>query len=273
MSVLKGKKFLLEGHRGVQSLYPENTLASFQAAIDLGVDFVELDLLASLDGEIVIHHDYEVDGRLIHAMTKEEIKQVHCGGVNREFPLQQPVPDAKIPLLKELFEMVRESNLPHAKKICFNLEIKSDPKHPEYTLRVDLLAQKIVQIVRDFGLESRVYYSSFNPEVLSLIKTIDSKAVIALLYLAIMPLLFLKGEKDSWLISLLETCSKIGAQIISPNETILNGEVIQIFKEARLLVIPWTVNEVSRYNELVGIGVDGIITDYPQRFLTYTGTT
>jgi glycerophosphoryl diester phosphodiesterase len=268
MQILKGRKFIIEGHRGVQSLYPENTLASFQGAIDLGVDFVELDLLATSDGEIVIHHDYDVDGCLIHSMTLAQVKQIDCGSVDREFPLQQSVLGARIPLLNELFEMVQSASHPHAKNICFNLEIKSHPDHPEYTLSIDQLTQKIVQIVRFFGLESRVYYSSFNPEVISWIKKVEPGAVCALLYFALIPLLYLKGEGNSWLESLLESCFKLGVQIISPNESLLSGDLIQVFKEAQLLVIPWTVNEKSRYNELVALGVDGIITDYPQIFLT-----
>lgn len=271
MSVLTGKKFILEGHRGVQSLFPENTLASFQAAIDLGLDFVELDLLASSDGKIVIHHDFDVEGRPIHEMTWDEIKQINCGGINPNFPLQKPAYHAQVPLLEEFFELVQNSSHPHAKKICFNLEIKSDSDHPEYTLPLDELTQKIVQIVRRFGFSSRVYYSAFNPEVISLVKKIDSNAICALLYFAVIPLLYLKGEGKSWFASLLELCLNLGVQIISPNETLLTAEIVQVLKEAQLLVIPWTVNERSRYNELVEFGVDGIITDYPQRFLGKSG--
>ncbi len=260
------KKFIIEGHRGVQSLYPENTLPSFQAAIELGVDFIELDLLASLDGEIVIHHDYKIDGRLVHSLPLEDLKKVDCGSFhNREFPLQTLCPGAKIPLLKELFDMVKTSSHPQGKKICFNLEIKSDPIHPEYTLTIDNLAEKIMGIVKEYGLEERVYYSAFNPEVLMAIKKKDPKSRVALIYFAIIPPLSLKEE--GWIASLLDTCAKVDAQIVSPHESLLNSEVVAILKKSQLQVIPWTVNDSSRVEELREIGADGIITDYPQNFI------
>lgn len=265
-----GKKFIVEGHRGVQSLHPENTMPSFEAAIALNVDFIECDLLASSDGEIVIHHDYKVEGRPIHAMSLSEIKQIDCGSFhNREFPLQTLCPNAKIPLLKELFEMVKTSTHPHAKKICFNLEIKNDPAHPEYTLGVQELAKKIVSIVKEYGFASRVYYSAFDPEVLLAIKKEDPEAILALLYFAIIPPLSLKGGE--WLSSLLDTAARIGAHILSPHESLLNSEVVSLLKKRQLEVIPWTVNDPARVEELREMGVDGIITDYPQKF-GVTGT-
>ena len=237
MSILFDKKFLIEGHRGVQSLYPGNTLPSFQAAIDLHVDCIELDLLAIEGGEIVIHHDYKVSERLIHSFTLPELKR------------------AKIPLLKELFEMVQKSK----SKICFNLEIKSDPKHPEYTLPLDVLSGKIVGFVREYGFVSRVYYSSFHPEALFAIKRADPGAVVALLYH--------NGAGKQWLKPVLDVCAQVSAQIVSPCESLLNAEIMHAFKQAKLRVIPWVVNDFPRFEELVAMGVDGIITDYPQDFL------
>lgn len=254
------RDFIIEGHRGAQSLYPENTLDSFRAALELGVDFVELDLLATSDGEIAIHHDYEVGGKLIHSLTRLELKKIDCGStVNSDFPMQKPSPNAQIPLLSELFEMVQKSSHPNAKQIRFNLEIKSDPLHPEYTLPLHIMAKKILEIVKIYQFETRVYYSSFNPEALFYIRKEDPTAVIALLYSS--------GAGVDWLPKILEICAKLKASIFSPQESLLTPEIVSTCRDAKLWVIPWTINDVRRGSELMGWGVNGIITDYPQRFL------
>lgn len=258
---MKNKDFIIEGHRGVQSLWPENTLDSFRAAMDLGVDFVELDLLATSEGEIVIHHDYEVEGRLIRSLPLSEVKKVDCGSViNPNFPLQQPSPHAQIPLLRELFEMIQTSHHSSAKQLHFNLEIKSDLSHPEYTLPLPVLADKIWEIVQLFHMEDRVYFSSFNPEALFHIKKKDPRVVVAFLYA--------KGGGEDFLSKVLEVCMKLQAKIFSPLESLVTSEVVNACKEKKLLVIPWTVNDWGRYRELREMGVDGIITDYPQSFLS-----
>ncbi|HSX12827.1 MAG TPA: glycerophosphodiester phosphodiesterase family protein [Chlamydiales bacterium] len=245
-------KFILEGHRGVQSLSPENSLASFQKAMDLGVQWVELDLLATKDGRIVIHHDFEIDGRMIYSLSIEEIKQFDVGTrTDPEFPEQQPALNAKIPELAELFEM--------GKNLFFNLEIKSHPNHPEYTPPLDFFAKKIVEVVRRYGVQNRVYYSSFDPAALLAIRNIEPRASIALLYA--------KGLGDDWLMPLAKGCMDLKAQIVSPLHTLVNESVIEVFHRHGIKVIPWTVNEKDRFKELVEMGVDGMISDYPQRFL------
>jgi glycerophosphoryl diester phosphodiesterase len=245
-------EFILEGHRGVQSLCPENTLASFQKAIDLGVKWVELDLLSTSDGRIVIHHDFEINRRLVYSMSIEEVKKVDVGAkTNPDFPEQKPLIGAKIPELSELFDM--------GDQLFFNLEIKSHPHHPEYTPPLDLLAKKILEIVHRYGFQDRVYYSSFNPAALLAIRKIEPKATIALLYA--------KGLGENWLMPLAIGCTELKAQIVSPLHTLVNDSVMEVFKKHGIRVIPWTVNEKQRYEELVKLGVSGIISDYPQYFL------
>lgn len=250
--------FVIEGHRGVQSLYPENTLASFQAAIDLGLEFVELDLHFTKDEEIVIRHDFEIKDRLISSMTLSQVKEIDVGNTNPQFPLQKPVPGARIPNLSELFEMVTKSNHPNAKKLKFNLEIKSDPRDPKYIPPYEILSQKIVQTVAKYKLENRVYYSSFDPSALQAIKKIEKSSTLALIYI--------QGLGDDWVDPLIKICQGLGAQIVSPHKNLLNKKVMSAFKKVGLNVIPWTVNDLSDYEELVSIGVDGIISDYPQLF-------
>lgn len=255
-----GNGFIISGHRGCQSLYPENTLDSFRAAIELNIPFVELDLLASLDGKIVIHHDFLIQNRPVHSYPLQELKKFDCGKVNPAFPLQKPSPLAQMPLLSELFDMVKKSTHPNAKKICFNLEIKSDPKHPEYTMPLEHFISGIMDVVKRCGFASRVYYSSFDPAALVEIAKQDPQAILALLYTT--------REKIDWIHPVLKRCLDLKARILSPHESLLNPEVMREIKKIKLLVIPWTVNDPNRFKELVAMGVDGVISDYPQKLLT-----
>ncbi len=245
--------FILEGHRGVQSLRPENTLASFQKAIDLGIKWVELDLLATKDGHVVIHHDFDIDGQLVYSLTLEKLRRFDVGSkTNPHFPEQQSVPSS-IPTLEELFCI--------GNGLHFNLEIKSHLNHPEYTPPLDFFAKKIVDVVRQYGVENRVYYSSFNAAALLAIRTIEPTAIIAVVYA--------KGFGDEWLMPLTKICMDLKAQIVSPLHTLVNASAIEVFQRRGIKVIPWTVNDLTRYEELVKLGVDGIISDYPQRFYQY----
>ncbi|HSW72855.1 MAG TPA: glycerophosphodiester phosphodiesterase family protein, partial [Chlamydiales bacterium] len=113
-----GHSVEVQGHRGSRGTFPENTLPAFANAISNGVDALELDILASKEGELVIYHDYFVnpqlsiyldgkqvpDNLLLCQLPLAEIKKIDCGRKsNPNFPQQHPIPGTKIPTLKELF--------------------------------------------------------------------------------------------------------------------------------------------------------------------------
>jgi glycerophosphoryl diester phosphodiesterase len=258
----------VQGHRGTRGLRPENTLPSFMAAIEAGVDALELDLLVTQEGELVIHHDYYINDKLcthldgsaiqspaplIHSLSLSQIKQFDCGRkINPRFPKQQSIPGTQIPTLKELFAALLASSHPNAKKVRLNLEMKRDPLRPELTAEPAFFAKELLKLVSDCGFKNRVYYSSFDPRMLAEVKKLDPKATIAFL-------------KEDDLEGFVETAKKLKADIVSPDHELLkNSEEIKALKELGFRVVVWTVNDVDRCNELIQMGVDGIITDYPQ---------
>jgi len=250
--------FEVHGHRGCRGVRPENTLAAFETEAEAGVAVLELDLHVTSDGAVVIYHDYFINGKLIKELPLSTIKKVDCGSkFDPEFPHQVLAP-AQIPTLLELFDLVRD------KKVRLNLEIKHDPTNPTFTQKPKELAHKIVNLVRERGYGNRVYYSSFSPEVLKEIRKQDSKARI----------IFIFGEESLFVARvlapqnpmklMLDLASSFQAEAVAPDHLILDDATFSLFKKAGFRIIPWTVNDKDRALALIKMGVDGLISDYPQ---------
>ncbi len=268
----------IQGHRGSRGTLPENTLPGFEAAIAAGVNRLELDLHISADGEVIIHHNFFTrsdlstykDGTalngdsLISNWTLEELKKLDCGAkINPEFPLQKAIPGTEIPTLQELFDGIQSSPHPNAKHVCLNLELKRDPRSPHYSAPPDEFASKVLNLVKENGFSKRVCYSSFDPEILSHLRKQDPEATIGFIY----------GAKTIQILSLeqlLKRISSISVQILSPDHDLLkNRDDVQSLKQMGFRIIPWTVNDPERWEELIQMGVDGLITDYPQQLIDF----
>lgn len=278
----------IQGHRGTRALRPENTLPAFAAAIEAGADVLELDVLTTLDGELIIYHDYHInkelctyrDGRaisdppLVRSLTLAEIKQFDCGTkTNPKFPKQLSIPGTQIPTLQELFDLIRTSSHPQAKKVRLNLEIKRNSQFPELTIAPDEFAKKIISLVKKNDFSSRVYYSSFDPNVLSEVRRLDPNARIGFIFDAQSFAFVQKLDPQAKISSLIEFAASLKAEIISPDHRLLKDPAeIQAMKKRGFRVIPWTVNDPQRWAELIKMGVSGIITDDPLALVQFLET-
>lgn len=266
--IVQGRNIEVQGHRGTRGLCPENTLPSFAEAIKAGADALELDLLMTNDGKIVIYHDYFLDpdlltfldGKpllsnelLIHSLSLSKVKEIDCGRkVNPLFPKQKMMPGTSIPTLEELFEMITASHDPHAKTVRLNLEIKRNPFHPEYSADPKMMAKEVIALVKKYGFEDRVYYSSFDPESLKQVRAHEPQAKIAFL-------------KESNLQFMIEVARMVRAETVSPEHILIkDADHVRSLQNMGFKVILWTVNDPKRWEELIHMGVDGIITDYPE---------
>lgn len=282
---LCGKDIEVQGHRGSRGTMPENSLPSFEAAVAAGSDVLELDLQISKDGVVFIHHDFFTspelcifkDGHpleektLISEWKLQKIKKIDCGSkLNPHFPSQRTVPGTEVPTLQELFDWIQSSSLPNAKSIRLNLELKRDPRHPEYSAAPSEFAKKVVELVRENRFADRVYYSSFDPEILAHVRALDPKATIGFIYnqlaLDFMESRFLGQGLEQLLLHV----SALRAQIVSPEHHLLKkSKDVAFLKSFGFRVIPWTVNDSNRWEELIDLGVDGLITDYPDELIQY----
>lgn len=267
----EAKYIEVQGHRGARGVRLENTLPAFEAAIEAGVDLIELDLVVTRDGELVIFHDFCINpeicanldgseisspGPLIYSLSLAQLKQFECKQ-NPLFPSQLPTKGISIPTLRELLTMISNSPYPNAKKVRLNLEIKRDPNHPELTPSPEVFAKKVLDIVKKNEFSDRVYYSSFDPEVLAELRKLDSGLIIAYL-------------KEDDLEGFVEKALELRANIVSPEHIFIqDANFVHSLKLLGFEVVVWTVNDGERMLELIELGVDGIITDYPEKMIKF----
>ncbi|MCG8323739.1 MAG: glycerophosphodiester phosphodiesterase [Cytophagales bacterium] len=267
------QKIDIQGHRGARGLLPENTINAFIKAVDLGVSTLELDVVISKDEKVVISHEAYMSGAIcldqnaraienadekshnIYQMAYETIRKYDCGiKGNDRFPEQEKVTVHK-PLLSEMVEIVekhiRENNLD---PVNYNIEIKSTPGgdniyHPSPKKFTDIVYNEVKQLL---PLE-RVIIQSFDIRVLQYLHEKDPKVTLA----------FLVENKLNYKAQL----KKLGFEpaIYSPYYKLLDANVIEKLHKKNIKVIPWTINDPVEMKLMIEWGVDGIITDYPNR--------
>jgi glycerophosphoryl diester phosphodiesterase len=263
-------EFDLQGHRGARGILPENSIEAFQQAMNLGVNTLELDVVLSKDSLVVVSHEAYMnpdiclrpDGTRIsdkesynlYRMNYDEIKKFDCGSLKHpDFPEQKSVKTYK-PLLSEVIQMTTKNLREKGFRPVLNIELKSDPEtdniyHPEPKAFVDLVVKTIKsELIPTY----MIVLQSFDERVVRYV--IDQYPEFKVAYLV---------ESGSFY----DNLEKLGKtpQIYSPLYTLLDSIQVKQAHDSGLKVIPWTVNEVSEMRELLKMGVDGIITDYPNK--------
>ncbi|WP_421891156.1 glycerophosphodiester phosphodiesterase family protein [Marinoscillum sp.] len=268
------ESFDLQGHRGCRGLMPENTIPAFIKALDLGVTTLEMDLAVTKDHELVVSHEPYMSAEMcldsagneiteaqqlqynIYQMTYQEVAVFDCGSkVHARFPEQQKMQVAK-PRLMDVIDRV-ESYLKTNNKpqVAYNIEIKSLPEtddtfHPAPPHFSDLVFETL-----DKKLDwNRVTIQSFDFRVLQYFHERYPDVKLALL---------IENE-----LSVAENLDSLGftPDIYSCYFPLLSRESVNFLHSQSISVIPWTVNEVADMKDVMKLGVDGLITDYPDRF-------
>ena len=275
-STLIASEFDKQGHRGCRGLMPENTIPGMLKALDLGVTTLEMDVVITKDKKVILSHEpwfepeitTKPDGSFIapadarnyniYKMTYDEVKTYDVGmKPHPRFPKQEKIKAIK-PLLSDLLDSVmvymstRRKPMPN-----FNIETKCGEKddnifHPMPDEFVDLL----MAVLKEKGVEDRVIIQSFDFRTLQYLHKKYPEIKTAALVETIDKINF-----ESLLKSLGFTPT-----IYSPAYQLLNEAAIKEYHSRSIKVIPWTVNDRAKIEELKKMGVDGIITDYPDLF-------
>ena len=285
----------IEGHRGARGLLPENTLPAFERAIALGVDGLEFDIGLTRDGVPVVHHDPALDpdhtrdaggawlappGPFLRdldmaALPGFDVGRARTGGPTASrFPHQQPRDGARIPTLAEVLALGRR---PGAGAVRFGIEIKLSPLAPGETAAPAAFARAVVAALRAEGMMSRASVRAF-----------DWRALVEIRKLAPdLPIACLTAEQ-SWRDNILRDrpgpspwtaglnirehggsvprmVHRFGSPMWSPYYSELSADALAEARSLGLKVVVWTVNEASDMRALARLGVDGIVTDYPDR--------
>ena len=225
-------------HRGFTGAYPENTMIAFKEAVKLGVDGIETDVHVTKDGVLCLIHDETVNRTsnskgYIRDMTWEEVKKidVSCKVLDGRYGF------CGIPSAEEFLDLIKTSG------IKANIELKNTKiYYPQ-------LAEKMVQMIRSFGIEDRVTISSFNNASLVILKKIAPEIKCGFLY------------KES-----LENaglyCSDMGVEYYHPNYKTVTPDVKRECDEYGIGLNVWTVNDKPSLRNMMRLGVNSVITNY-----------
>lgn len=297
--------FDLQAHRGGLGLTVESTLASFAKGIETGVSTLELDLQITKDGREVVTHDRKISdkkcadtapvtpgdpqfpyvGKYIKDLTFDQVRSLDCGSKPLpQFPGQQASPGAKMPTLAEVFALVDSYR---ASQVKFNIETKVEAGAPEQTAPREQFVNVALKEIKAANMQSRVSIQSFDWGALRLVQEMDPQ----IRTVALTNKDFLQAGKPGsspWLGGidsddfggdLVDAAASLGFDAVSPvhgtpqNGTVtdpgyvpyVTADMVSRAHAKGMQVIPWTVDDKPTMRALIDTGVDGIITDYPDR--------
>ncbi|GGE43340.1 glycerophosphodiester phosphodiesterase family protein [Psychroflexus planctonicus] len=266
--------FEIFGHRGARGLAPENTLAAFEKAIELGVNALEMDVVITKDEKVLVSHEAWMNPRIctykkqeieinqgkkynIFQMTYAKTQDFDCGKrLHPNFEEQENEAATK-PLLKDVLQMGYALSKNHGIPLKFVIEIKSFPEgdgifHPEPKKFVDL----VLKVINKHAKLKDVCLQSFDVRILNAIHLKNPKTQVALL------------TAEDKLEDLLPKLDFMPA-VFSPHYKLVTKMLVMEAQQLEMKIIPWTVNEPEDMQKLLRLGVDGIITDYPNRALKF----
>jgi len=273
-------KFDVQGHRGCRGLRPENSIPAMLLALDSGVTTLEMDVVITLDKQIVLSHEpwmsasicLDAEGKElspkdtlkhnIYKLTYEQVRQYDCGSKgNERFPEQLKMASYK-PLLKDVIVAVENHIKNHTKyEVDYNIEIKSDPKGDDkFHPKPEEFSKMVHDLIDEYLPMSRVVIQSFDFRVLKVWHTLYPEVRLAALV----------EDKKSFEAHLKQL--GFNPAIYSPYYKFVTPELVKQCREKKIRLIPWTVNDEREMLALKGMGVDGLITDYPDRAAKYEMT-
>ncbi len=262
----------IQGHRGCRGLYPENSLPAFQHALEIGVRVLELDVCLSADGQVVVSHEPYMNARFashptgnpvwkeeesnlnLYKMSYSDIKRFDVGSRgNASFPDQKKLSTYK-PLLSEVFALGEAHRKKTGEAVYYNIEIKSEPS--EYGLsqpaNVKDFSDRVQSVIRAQVANPFIILQSFDFAVLSYYHQVYPEVRLSAL---------VESESPQYTLDVLG----FTPAIFSSSYQYLTPEIIQFCHSKGMQVVPWTINSTEKMQQFEAWGVDGIITDYPNR--------
>lgn len=284
-----------QGHRGARGLVPENTLASFARALAIGVNTLELDVGVTRDSIVIVTHNPRLEpettrdsegnwltetGPAIGSLTLDQIKTFDVGGIkpgtrySERFPHQVSVDGARIPTLEEVILLVKRSG---NQSVRLNIETKLNPMDTDLFPEPKEFVEAVLEVAHKQDFIERITIQSFDWRTLQ--ETQRQAPTVPTSYLTVQqdwydnlhndetgPSPWTAGyDIDAFSGSIPHMIKAAGGSIWSPYYREVSADKVHQAHELGLEVKVWTVNDRQQMEALIIMGVDGIITDYPDR--------
>lgn len=273
--------FDIQGHRGCRGLYPENTLAGFKYAMEeIGVDTLELDVGITKDMVLVVNHDtylnpertmkdgvFIAEKNFIKDLTLEQLKEYSVGKLRNRFSFykQKQLEDEKMPTLQEVIDLVKDFNSQSEKQVNLNVETKVNVLAPDETHPPEVFVQLLLEIIEENNIEEIISIQSFYWKTIMDVKEqaphIETVALLSNARLK--NLEWFNGLNPDDFNTFGEFVKASDADCFSMNYRDISKKQIQEVQDLGIKVIPYTINDAPTMSYYIELGVDGIITDYP----------
>ncbi len=265
----------VHGHRGCRGLMPENTIPAFEKAVELGCDWLEMDVVITADSQVLVSHEPWMNhlicrtpqgdsitegderGSNIYHMSTAEVQGFDCGSqTHPNFPDQENRAVAK-PLLREVVMAAEEKSMElGAGGIGYNIEIKSEPAlYGTYQPEPKRFVQLVLAQIDSLGLDERCVIQSFDPAILEEVHRQNPDLSTSLLV-----------ENGDDLATNLRRLS-FKPDHYSPAFSLADQKLVKELEERDIALLVWTVNDTDDMRRMVELGVKGIITDHPDRLI------
>ena len=281
------------GHRGAAGLAPENTLAGFRKALELGVDGIELDVLLTADGEIVVHHNFalnpeiaRIDGKWIqksppHVIGQISFQEIRAYDVGRikpsssyggRYPEQQPADGERIPTLREVISLLKERN---DRKTGIFIEIKTSPEEPEMTVHPEIVVDAVIRLLEEERFLSRARFLSFDwrglvhvhktaPAIPAIFLSVGSLNLDNIQHGRPGPSPWMAGiDIDDYNGSVPAAVSAAGGRLWAPHYMSLTLKQVEEAHSLGIKVFAWTPDSEGDMLRLMKMKVDAIVTNRP----------
>ena len=229
-------------HRGYRAKYPENTLIAFQAALDAGVQMIELDVLLSRDRKPVVIHDATLERTTngkgaVSDYTLEQLKQLDAGGW-----FHPRFVGEKLPELSEVLDLADG-------RVFINIEIKPHAYEPHHPL--DAVERQVIELIHRRKITDRVLISSFDLNLLQYIMTIDQALALGMI------------SRDPVNTETIEKCEQLHVVSWHPNHQILTPEQVKTMHAHDIRVFPYNADTSEEIARVLSMEVDGVISSDP----------
>lgn len=237
---MKLKNAQIYAHRGARTIAPENTLPAFQAALDMGVAGIELDVHCSSDGQLVVIHDFTVDQLTSGTGPVGRYSANALNHIDAGSHFDPAFSHIGVPTLEQVLDLIGD-------RCVINVEIKSmDPYGGDQV-------EPLLATIQDRNLYEQILVSSFNPVTLIKTRWLDPKVRLGLLHERPLP----EYLQAAW------TDSLIQPQALHPHYSLVDSAYMQWASTLGCAVNTWTVNDSIEAQRLVDLGVDVIMSDIP----------